>query len=76
MQGVITPMSPEPPIKLFDWKRAILLSVLGVGVVAFRTYQAYRAKGFLDGTDILVASLTIAMFCGILAFVRWWANRP
>lgn len=69
-------MSEKPQIKLFSWKRAVLMIVLGVGVVSYRTCQSYQQKGHLNSVDFWAAGLTIAMMLAILAFVGWWANRP
>jgi hypothetical protein len=69
-------MSEKPRIKLFSLKRAILMIVLGVGVVSYRTYQSYQQKGHFDSVDLWAAALAMGMMFGILAFIRWWANRP
>ena len=65
----------KPAIKLFDWKKAVLIA-LCVGIaVSDRTYHAYRQKGHLDSVDISGAAITIVIaFCAV-AFVGWWANR-
>jgi len=66
----------KPPIKLFGWKRAILPLSAGVAIVAFRLYQSYEKKGRLDGVDVGVSIVTLAMLFGIMAAVAWWANKP
>ena len=65
----------KPAIKLFSWKKAIMINTLGIGAVSYRTYQSYQQKGHLDSVDLGVAAITIMIVCCIVAFVGWWANR-
>ena len=68
-------MSERPAIKLFSWKKAILIITLCVGAVSDRAGHTYHQKGHLDSADLWVAAITIVIaFCAV-AFVGWWANR-
>ncbi|MCX6966576.1 MAG: hypothetical protein NTZ46_02145 [Verrucomicrobia bacterium] len=62
-------------MRLFCWKRAILAAIFGIAPICYRLYEAYSAKGFLDHTDLIVSSFTLAMLLGILTLVGWWANQ-
>jgi hypothetical protein len=65
----------KPAIKLFTWKKAIVIAMLCIGAVSDRTYLSFRQKGRLDSVDLWAAAFTIAIaFCAV-AFVGWWANR-
>jgi len=73
--GIIAQMSEKPALKLFSWKKAIVIFTVGIGAISFRTYQSYQQKGHLDSLDIWIAAITIAIFLFVVAFVGWWANR-
>ena len=66
----------ESPVKLFSWKRATVVIVVGIGAVSYRTCKSYHRKGHLDLVDLWVAAITIAIILCIVALVGWWANRP
>jgi hypothetical protein len=57
----------EKPIKLFNWKKGIVIITVGMGGVLYRTYQLFQQKG--------VAAITVTILCSVVAFVGWWANR-
>ena len=73
--GIIAQMSEKPALKLFSWKKAIVIVTLGIGAISYRMYQTYQQKGHLDSVDLWVAAITIAIFFSVVAFVGWWANR-
>ena len=64
----------KPAIKLFTWKKAILIITICVGTVSCRTYESYHQKGHLDSVDLGATSITIFITFCIVAFVGWWAN--
>jgi hypothetical protein len=62
-------------VKLFSWKKAIVIITVGIGAISYRTYETYQQKGHLDSVDLWVAAITIAIFFCVVASVGWWANR-
>jgi hypothetical protein len=68
-------MGEKPAIKLFNWKKGIVIMMIGLAGITFRTYQSYQQKGHLDSFDFVAAGVTIAMIFSIVAIIGWCANR-
>jgi hypothetical protein len=73
--GVSARMNEKSAIRLFTWKKAIVIILFGIGTVLYKTYQSYQQKGHLDLIDFVAGAMTIVMMFCIVAFVGWWANR-
>ena len=67
-------MVEKPAIKLFNWTKGIVITMIGLADITFRTFQSYRQKGRLDSVDVVAAGVTIAMIFSIVAIISWWAN--
>jgi len=65
----------KPTIKLFTWKKAVLMTISCVGGVSSWTYQSYRQKGHLDSVDVSGAAITMVIAFCVVALVGWWANK-
>ena len=65
----------EKPIKLFNWKKGIVIITIGMGGVLYKTYQSYQPKRHLDSVDWGAVAITVTILCSVVAFVGWWANR-
>jgi hypothetical protein len=68
-------MPPSSP-RLIPWKRSFLIIGVCIATIAFRTWQSYEKKGFLDWIDYTVAVVSVFCCSGIICFVTWYGNKP
>jgi hypothetical protein len=65
----------EKPIKLFTWKKLLIVVPAILIGASMSLIREYRSTGNIETQSIVISVITVLAGLIIVAVVAWWANK-
>ena len=66
----------KKPIRLFNWRQTVVLILAAIGGMGLNAYRTYQAEGALNTSWFVTAAITLLVFGAVIFFVVRHANKP